>query len=348
MIDPGVTFVVPVHNGERWLDRALGAIVEQRDDRPFEVIVVDDGSSDASPAILESWRRREAIRVVAADAGSHPAALNIGVRASSHPVVCLVDQDVVLQPGWLREILEGLSEPGVAAVQGTFVTDRRSPLVARVMGLDLEERYAAMGGPETGHVCTGNSAYRADALRAVGLFDESFGYGADNDMSYRLRAAGHELRFRPAAKAVHHWRPTLWRYLVQQYGVGYGRLDLVAKHRRHLAGDTVSPATMMAHAPLMLAAILAGLVWLTSIAAGRRAAAAGWLALALTAGLGLERFTAGTRAFARRHDPAGLFFAPIHLLRDTAWAVAMVAWSARRLAGRGRRPGASMPRSSRK
>jgi GT2 family glycosyltransferase len=341
----GVSFVVAVHNGERWLDRVLTAIAAQRDSRPFEVVVVDDGSTDGSAAILEAWRRREAIHVITVDAGSHPAALNAGVNAARHPVICLVDQDVVLERGWLDEILDALREGDVAAVQGTFVTDPSAPPLSRVMGLDLEERYAAMGGPSTSHVCTGNSAYRAAVLREVGPFDESFGYGADNDMSYRLLAAGYQLRFRPGARAVHEWRTTLGSYLRQQYGVGYGRLDVVAKHPHHLAGDTVSPAAMMAHAPVMLAAVASGFAWLVSLAAGWHGSAAGWLAGALMAGLAAERVIAGIRVAVRHRDPAGLLFVPVHLLRDAAWVAAIVAWTARRLAGRASRPTDSMPRA---
>ena len=370
----GVTFIVAVHNGAPWLERVLEAIEAERDGRPFEVIAVDDGSTDESAGILEGWmtggaeagaatasaatagavaagaataRAANGVtrRVITLGAGGHPAAVNAGLRAASHPVIGLVDQDVVLQPGWLKAIEDALGEPAVGAAQGTYLTDPDAGLVARVMGLDLAERYAAMPGPATGHVCTGNSAYRLEALRQVGIFfDESFGYGADNDMSYRLAAAGHQLRYCAGARAVHHWRASLGAYLRQQYGLGYGRLDLVAKHPRHAAGDTVSPATMMAHAPLMLAALGLALAWLASLAWGRPAALAGGLSLAIVTGLALERLVAGVRAALRRKDAAGLLFAPLHLARDLAWSAAIVVWLGRRLLRRGRRPEHSMGR----
>ena len=290
MTGVGVSFVVPVHNGERWLDEALASILAQRDGRPFEVIAVDDGSVDGSAAILDRHAAAGTVRVLRTEHRGAAAAMNVGIREAAHPVVCLIDQDVVLQPGWLEAILEPLTNPGsgfrtrssaafralhagcetvpVGAVQGYFATDPTAPVVARVAGMDLEQRYAAIGEGPTSHVCTGNSAYRADALRAAGLFDESFGYGYDNDMSYRLMKAGYALRFCPAAKSVHRWRETLRGYLVQQYGQGYGRLDIVWKHPRWAAGDAVSPSAMMAHAPLMLVALVAGIAALALAAAG--------------------------------------------------------------------------------
>lgn len=347
MSHDGVTFVVPVHNGQRWLDEALTAILVQRDGRPFEVIAVDDGSGDGSAEILSRWVSSGQAQVLQGDGRGAAAALNVGIRAARNPIVCLVDQDVVIQPGWLARLVEALEEPGVAAAQGCYVTDRSAPIVARVMGLDLEQRYASLGTKGTDHVCTGNSAYRADALRAVGLFDESFGYGYDNDMSYRLAEAGGSLRFCARATAVHRCRESWHSYLRQQYGLGYGRLDLVSKHRRHVTGDAVSPLVMMVHAPLMLGALGAGLIAAVLRTAGGRWLLPALLSLVLVGVLALERLVAGVRVALRQHDPAGMWFVPVHVLRDVAWAVAVVVWSVRRVGRRDRQPSHSMRRTRR-
>jgi cellulose synthase/poly-beta-1,6-N-acetylglucosamine synthase-like glycosyltransferase len=338
----GVTFVVPVHNGERWLNEALGSILAQRDGRPFEIIAVDDGSTDESARILAGLESGSGVRVLHAAKRGAAAAMNQGIRAATHPVVCLVDQDVVLNPGWMTAILEPLLEPNVGAVQGYFATDRQAPAVARVAGMDLEQRYAAIGEGPTSHVCTGNSAYRAEALHKAGLFDESFGYGYDNDMSYRLKNAGYSLRFCPGAKSIHRWRETLRGYLTQQYGQGYGRLDIVWKHPGWVAGDAVSPSMMMAHAPLMATALGSGLASLFLSTAGLPWRLAFWLAATSLGGLALERLVAGVRAAIRHRDAAGLLFVPMHLLRDAAWALAIVTWTVRRAAGRSRHPSHSM------
>jgi len=338
----GISFVVPVHNGERWLDEALASILAQRDGRPFEVIAVDDGSTDGSASILARRADAGEVRVLRAAKRGAAAAMNQGIREASQPVICLVDQDVVLEPGWMAAILEPLLQPGVGAVQGYFVTDPQAPIVARVAGMDLEQRYAAIDEGRTNHVCTGNSAYRAEALHKAGLFDESFGYGYDNDMSYRLMQSGYELRFCPGAKSIHRWRETVRGYLVQQYGQGYGRLDIVWKHPGWVAGDAVSPSLMMAHAPLMTAAMASSVAALFFHAAGLPWRPLLWLAGFIAAGLALERLVAGVRAAIRHRDPAGLLFVPLHLLRDAAWVLAIVVWIARRIAGRSRRPWHSM------
>jgi hypothetical protein len=178
----------------------------------------------------------------------------------------------------------------------------------------------------------------------VGLFDEGFGYGYDNDMSYRLRAAGYRLVFCPAARSTHRWRESGSGYLAQQFGVGYGRLDLIAKHPGRVRGDDVSRTGMILHALGMTGAVL-GLGG-AGAAALAGASPAPWAlpALAVVGALGLERVVAGCRAARRFRDPAALAFAPVHLLRDLAWVAALAVWTGHRLARRPRRPIHSMRR----
>ena len=85
------------------------------------------------------------------------------------------------------------------------------------MALDLEQRYDRLSD-EVDHVCTGNTAYRAEALAAVGLLNEELGYGYDNDLSYRLGAAGYRLLFCRDARSRHRWREGLAGYLSSSTG----------------------------------------------------------------------------------------------------------------------------------
>jgi GT2 family glycosyltransferase len=339
----GVSFVVPVRNGEAWLDATLRAIVSQADGRPMEVIAVDDGSADGSARILAEYTARGSVRVVAGRGRGAAAAVNLGLTHARYPTICQVDQDVVLEPGWMARLTATLADPGVAAVQGYYVTPWSAGVWARVAGLDLEQRYARIAGPLVDHVCTGNTAYRRDALRGVGGLDERIGYGYDNDLSYRLVAAGHRLVFCRDARAVHRWRDRARGYLRQQYGLAYGRFDVVAKHPRRLTGDDVSGPGMLLHVVGMTVALPAVGVGSALVLAGESTGV--WLVrggLAILAGLLLERTLAGVRATYRFGDAAGLLFPIAHLLRDVAWATALVRWLGRRLIGQPARPEHSM------
>lgn len=338
----GVTFVIPVLNGARTLKRCLSSILAQRDDRPFQIIAIDDGSLDRSLRLLTKLQRDGVLRLIHGEGRGAAAAINAGIRDAAHPIVCQVDQDVILQPGWLAQVLQDFADPDVAAVQGHYVTAPTAGFWARATGRDLEHRYSRIQGRYVNHVCTGNTAYRARALHHVGLLDESLGYGYDNDLSYRLQQAGYRLVFCRPAFSVHMWREGVRGYLRQQFGVGYGRLDVVVRHPRRVTGDDVSPTMMMLHAPAMLMALTVGVV------AGVLAAVGGswmpWLltALSIAVALFVERLCAGVQAWRRTGDRAALAFAITHLVRDVAWSAAIVVWFARWVFRRQRAPAHSM------
>ena len=342
IVREGVSFVVPVHNGAACVREALASIVAQADGQPMEIIVVDDLSQDDSAAVLRRLADVWPLRIVPGEGRGAAAAINTGVRAARFPIICQVDQDVVLRPGWMQHLLAAIDDPAIGAVQGCYLSDPDSALCARAMGLDLEQRYAAIAGPETTHVCTGNSAYRAEALKKVGLLDETFGYGYDNDLSYRLRAAGYRLIFCREAQSVHRWREGLIGYLGQQYGFGYGRIDLVTRHPGRIGGDSVSPAGMMSHPILMALAVLALLGGLLSAAVGGPWRPFAIASATLVAGLALERLAAGISATRRFRTLTPLVFPLLHLGRDLAWVAAIAVWVSRRLCRRRPSPAHSM------
>jgi glycosyltransferase involved in cell wall biosynthesis len=342
----GVSFVVPVHNGAACLGETIASILAQSDGRPMEIVVVEDGSRDNSAALLESMTAVYPLTVIAGPGRGAAAAVNAGVRMARYPIICQVDQDVVLEPGWLAPLVACLSNPVVAAAQGRYIVDSNASFFARITALDLEERYGHLG-QHPDHVCTGNTAYRGSALHAIGLLDESMGYGYDNDLSYRLQAAGYRLAFCREAHSRHRWREGWTAYLAQQYGFGYGRLDLVARHPERWMGDAVSPPGMMAH-PLVMALALCLLG-----AGGMLAASSAWSGTLVTAGLALvlilaiERTVKGVRLWKRFGDPAALAFPLVHLARDVAWVAALVAWTCRRVLRRRIKPEHSMmPRAA--
>ncbi len=343
MSGPGVSFVVTVHNGERWLAAALDGVLAQADGRPFEVLAVDDGSTDGSRRILDGYAAGGRVRVLDGERRGAASAMNLGIRTAAHEFVALVDQDVLLARGWLVALVKALSAgPEVAAAQGWYTTPKDAGVLARVSGLDLEERYSRITRPCVDHVCTGNSLYRKSALEKVGLLDPTFGYGLDNDLAYRLTRAGFTLRFCPEAQSEHRWRESLAGWVRQQYGVAYGRLDVVKAHPDHATGDQVSRLRMILHVPVFLCAVLsavaAPLAALLGSSAGLLVSVSGTLFCALV----LERAWAASRAWRLSRDFAAWAIPVVHLLRDAVWLVALFRWALDRALGKPRGPGASM------
>jgi glycosyltransferase involved in cell wall biosynthesis len=338
----GVTFVVPVLNGGRTLRLSLRSIMAQHDGRPFEIIAIDDGSTDGSLRVLQKLGREGALRLLHGSGRGAASAINTGIREAIHPIVCQVDQDVILQHGWLRELLQAFSDPEVAAAQGHYMTRRGAGFWARATGRDLEHRYSRIRGLFVDHVCTGNTAYLARALHQVGLLDERMGYGYDNDLSYRLHRRGYKLAFCRDAVSVHCWREGLRGYLRQQFGVGYGRLDVLARHPHRATGDDVSGTIMMLHAPAMTVSLLTFVLASTIAVAGADWKPPALVASLIVGALFLERVAAGIHAWRRTGDRAALAFPATHLVRDIAWAAAIITWFARWALKRKRGPAHSM------
>src|SRR6478609_8378406 len=184
----GVSVVIPLRNGAAFIRETLESVWAQNHE-PLEVIVVDDGSTDRWTEIIREAAGNREVTILRGEGRGAAAAMNKGLRRARYSIVCQIDQDVVLGAGWIAALIREFDADDVAAVQGIYVTDQRARLLSRVMARDLEERYAAIRG-ETDHVCTGNVAYRLNALQHIGFFDEQLGYGYDNDLSYRLRTAG--------------------------------------------------------------------------------------------------------------------------------------------------------------
>ena len=89
--DPWLSVIMPVHDGERYLPQALGSIRAEGTDG-YEVIAVDDGSSDASPRILSEWERILPLRRLSRRGGNWVAATNAGLREARGRYACFLHQ----------------------------------------------------------------------------------------------------------------------------------------------------------------------------------------------------------------------------------------------------------------
>lgn len=179
--DVGISILVPVYNGERYLGEALASILAQSSGAD-EVLVIDDGSDDGSAALA---RRHRGVRVHSVVHGGKSAAMNAGIRAAERDWLAFLDADDVWTPHKLalqRGAIAG--DDGLEAVFG-YVEEFVSP------DIDDAVRRRLRPAPQPMRGYTSSAALlRRSVFDRVGLFDEGLGVGEFIDWMARARDVG--------------------------------------------------------------------------------------------------------------------------------------------------------------
>jgi len=185
---PLVSVVLPVFDGERFLEAAIESVLAQ-DYEPFEVIVVDDGSTDGSGDIARS---HPGVRVLEQENRGDAAARNAGVRAARGEILAFCDHDDLLPPDKLAvQVGHLLSNPSVGCVLGRMRTSLE-PGVEPPPWLGRDRWFGEVGGIPAMSMVTWTRV-----MRRVGEFDPRLPSGSDLDWLIRARARGVEISFLP-------------------------------------------------------------------------------------------------------------------------------------------------------
>ena len=236
---PKVSVVVCAHDAEDTIDDCLSSLATLTYPR-FEVIVINDGSTDATGAIAHAHAGRHPDRrVIDLPQGGLGAARNVGLAAAAGEIVAYTDADVRVDRDWLSYLVQPLLADEVAGVGGPNVVPADDPWVAQCVArapggpihVMLDDRIAE-------HVPGCNMAFRRDALLSIDGFNPVYlRAGDDVDICWRLQARGLRIAFAPSALVWHHRRASVKAYWRQQVGYGEAETWLDAHHpEKFLAG----------------------------------------------------------------------------------------------------------------
>jgi glycosyltransferase involved in cell wall biosynthesis len=281
-MSPRVTVVIPSLNGADGVRRCLRALEHQTIRPALEIIVVDDGSTDATSDVAAEYH---AVLVRNAKNRGVSAARNAGIKMASAPVVAFLDDDCEPCPMW-AETLAADYDTDVVATGGSLVPRtapgilrgyfaRHNPLgpqeleltrssgILYRLGLYLRRQWAT--GPRSGlrrvtSIPSANLSARRSALLAIGGFDERMMFGSeDEDLCRRLKAKypSMHLIFDPEARVLHYFRPSLRAMLRRQRA--YGRGSALMYHKWADVPPTVFPF------PTVVLAILVSSAWIPEL-----------------------------------------------------------------------------------
>lgn len=199
-----VSVIVPVYNGGEKLRQCLDGIFEN-DYHPFEVIVVDDGSTDDSAAL----GRRAGARVLPTNkARSGPAhARNLGAAEAQGDILLFVDADVVIKPNTISRVANGFElDPDITALFGSY-DDEPGETNFLSQYKNLQHHFVHQNSnPEASTFWAGLGAVRAHAFERLGGFDaERYAIPSIEDIEFgvRIRKAGHRVRLDKSIQGKH-------------------------------------------------------------------------------------------------------------------------------------------------
>lgn len=206
--------VIPNYNGIRYLKNCLLSL-QKCEGEDFEVIVVDNGSTDGSDLLPDSLKLN--VRLIKLNENTGFAhAVNVGIREAKGEYVILLNNDTEVESGFVRKLTEALKKNRKAFSASAMMVDMNNREVLDGAG----DYYCALGwafaygkGKKTEECdkcrkifssCAGACIYDKAKLEITGLFDElHFAYLEDVDLGYRARIAGFDNIYEPAAVVYH-------------------------------------------------------------------------------------------------------------------------------------------------
>ncbi len=203
-MNPTLSFVIPVRNSAHLLRPCLDAINAQKGgDVPFEIIVLDNGSTDDSAAVAEA--AGASVLVIPDDNVSQLR--NRGASEANAELIAFVDADNEIANGWCEAVVEVMRNPEVAAAGAAYTAPDDGTWVTRTGNY---MRGHTEGTSKTDWLAAGNMVIRKSVFESLDGFDTSLETCEDVDLCARTRAAGHDIISDSRLKSVHRGDP---RYL---------------------------------------------------------------------------------------------------------------------------------------
>jgi GT2 family glycosyltransferase len=224
---PRVSVVVCSYNGGRTLEQCLRSL-SALDYPDYEVIVVDDGSTDDTRDILAHFAD---VRVIHQPNRGLSIARNAGLKVATGSIIAYTDSDCFVDPNWLSLLVYQFQRSDAAAVGGPNLSPDDGWMAGCVAAAPGQPTHVLESDQVAEHIPGCNMAFRREALEAINGFDPQYRKAGDDvDVCWRLQHAGYWITFAPGAFVWHHRRCTPRAYLRQQAGYGEAEAWLQFKH----------------------------------------------------------------------------------------------------------------------
>ncbi|MDR0476316.1 MAG: glycosyltransferase [Desulfobulbaceae bacterium] len=239
VFSPPVSVLIAAYNEEKVIRDTLRAVLNTSYPGIMEVIVVDDGSHDATAAIVTAMAGEDSrIRLIRQDNLGKAMALRNGMQAVSHDFIVSLDADTQFTPSTIGHLIQPLADPAVGAVSGRAKVGNPKTLIARFQsleytcGFNLDRRaYHSLNCITV--VPGAVSAFRVKAMEeAGGISTETL--AEDTDLTLALHQCGYTIHYAPRAVAWTEAPETVRAFAKQRFRWAFGTLQCLWKHRELL------------------------------------------------------------------------------------------------------------------
>lgn len=226
---PFVSVVIPTFNRISSLLVCVGSLFKQSyPPERFEIVIVDDGSTDSTLEILEKYYKNvDKVKIFSQKNQGSYAARNLGIKNSKGEIICFTDDDCIAERDWIRNLVNGYKIEQIGGVGGKIVGYNITKILERYV-----EDIGGLGQEKFQNIfsVTANASYRKKVLDEIGVFDPYFKSGGDADLGIRVNLKKYKILYSPDALIFHKHRISINALSRQffKYGTGYVRL-----HRKY-------------------------------------------------------------------------------------------------------------------
>ncbi len=262
-----ISVIIPTYNRKSELKKLLCSLNDQTlPPSQFEIIVVDDGSSDGT----EEWLMKNMNQFKAKISyhtqvhGGPGAARNLGMEKAHGNIFAFTDTDCIAEPHWLEHLIKPFNSAKVGAVGGKEIINDEDPLLMRCFHYLMTSPLTTGGlrgkkGKKLAHFYprTFNMAISRKTFQATEGFKKMF-HAEDIELSYRIKQNGFDLVYEDSARVYHRRRNNLAQFLKQIFHMGKARITLARLHPSSLEPLHALPALSLLFSILL---ILLSIYW---------------------------------------------------------------------------------------
>ncbi len=245
-----ISIVVPAYNNQKAIEPCLDALLRQTAPRDtFEIIVVDDGSTDDTARVAEA----HGVSVIRQPNRGPGAARNTGAQHAAGETIIFVDADSEPDERFVEKLAAPFCDPEIAGASGEKKT-RQTNLWARFVQAEYDFKYERIAAhPTIDFVDSSTAAYRRKVFLGNGGFDTMMMEAEDTELSFRLSERGYKMVLVRDAIAYHTHPESLIDFLVRKYRYAVWRAIVYARMPRKMASETRTPQAQKAQILLAFA-----------------------------------------------------------------------------------------------